>query len=99
MKSLTSENYIVLEVIETKLIELTAEGSDYAKNGSPEFQFVSKMAFNESCDKAEMEKRCGALVAKIGQGKAMAKKWIKQEGDKKAPIYIRIVENIVDEDQ
>ena len=45
LKSLTSEDYIVLEVIERKLIELTDEGNDYAKNGSPEFQFVNKMAF------------------------------------------------------
>ena len=30
LKSLTSENYIVLEVIETRFIELTDEGNNYA---------------------------------------------------------------------
>lgn len=66
LKSLTAENYIVLAVIERRSIELTAEGTEYAQKGSPEFQFADKMAFEEKCDKAEMEKRCGAQVVKIG---------------------------------
>ena len=57
------------------------------------------MTFKEKCDIPEMEKRVGAMVAKIGKGKAMAKKWIEQEGDKKNPIVVRIVENLVDEDK
>lgn len=37
LKSLSAEEYLVLEVIEKRLIELTEEGQSYAKNGSPEF--------------------------------------------------------------
>jgi hypothetical protein len=60
LKSLTAEEYLTLTVIEKKLIELTEEGQSYAKDGSPEFQFVSKMQMDEQADMAEMGIRCGA---------------------------------------
>ena len=59
LKSLSAEEYVTLEVIEKKLIELTDEGKGYAEKGSPEFQFVSKMTMGEQCDMAEMENRVG----------------------------------------
>ena len=71
LKSLSSEEYIKLDVIERKLIELTDEGSGYVKNGSPEFQFVSAMKVGELVELPEMEKRVGAQISKIGSGKAM----------------------------
>jgi DNA-binding MarR family transcriptional regulator len=37
LKSLLVDEYIKLEVIEKKLIELTAEGKDYIEKGTPEF--------------------------------------------------------------
>jgi len=37
LKSLSAEDYIKLNVIERKEIELTDEGKSYAENGSPEF--------------------------------------------------------------
>lgn len=95
LKSLSAEEYIKLDVIEKKLIELTDEGKSYATNGSPEFQFVSAMTNGEQADMAEMEKRVGKQIAKIGFGKAMKQKWIKKDGDK----FERIAENPVDEDQ
>ena len=60
LKSLLVDEYVVLSVIERKVIELTAEGLGYAQDGSPEYQFVSKMEVGEKVDMAEMEKRCGA---------------------------------------
>jgi hypothetical protein len=54
------DEYVALQVIERKVIELTQEGLGYATNGSPEYQFVSKMAVGEKVDMAEMEKRCGS---------------------------------------
>jgi hypothetical protein len=60
LKSLLVDEYVVLAVIERKVIELTAEGLGYAQNGSPEYQFVTQMAVGEKVDMAEMEKRCGA---------------------------------------
>lgn len=47
LKSLLVDEYLVLEVIEKKLIELTEEGNSYAQEGSPEYQFVSKMKMGE----------------------------------------------------
>jgi len=49
----------------------------------------------EQVDMAEMVKRVGDQIAKIGFAKAMKMKWIKKEGDK----FERIVENLVDEDK
>jgi phenylalanyl-tRNA synthetase alpha chain len=95
LKSLLVDDYVVLEVIEKKLIELTEEGQSYAKDGSPEFQFVSKMQMGEKCDMAEMENRCGKQIAKVGFGKAMKQKWIKKDGND----FVRIVADIKDEDQ
>jgi len=95
LKSLSAEEYIKLDVLERKVIELTDEGKGYALSGSPEFQFVSKMAMGEQCDMAEMESRCGKQIAKIGFGKAMKEKWIKKEGEK----FERIAESPVDKDQ
>ena len=43
LKSLVSLDYLVLDVIESKRIELTEEGKSYAVNGSLEFQFVAKI--------------------------------------------------------
>ena len=95
LKSLEAEDYIKLTVIEKKLIELTEEGEGYAKNGSPEFQFVQKIQLGEKVDMAEMENRVGKQIAKVGFGKAMKQKWIKKDGDK----FERVAENPVDEDQ
>ena len=95
LKSLSSEEYISLEVIERRLIELTDEGKGYVKNGSPEFQFVSAMKVGELVELPEMEKRVGAQISKIGSGKAMKQKWIKKEGKG----FIRTAEKIEDVDQ
>ena len=59
LKSLSAEEYIKLDVIERKEIELTNEGKSYATDGSPEYQFVSKMELNESVDLPTMEGRVG----------------------------------------
>jgi phenylalanyl-tRNA synthetase alpha chain len=95
LKSLSAEAYVALSVIERKEIELTEEGLSYAENGSPEYQFVTKMAMDESVDLATMEQRVGQQIAKIGQGKAMKQKWIVKDGAN----FKRVAENPVDEDQ
>ena len=95
LKSLSAEEYIKLNVLERKEIELTSEGLSYATNGSPEFQFVSKMAMDESVDLATMEERVGKQIAKIGQGKAMKQKWIVKDGNS----FKRVAENPVDDDK
>jgi DNA-binding MarR family transcriptional regulator len=37
LKSLLADDYVVLEVIEKKLIELTPEAASYVDSGTPEF--------------------------------------------------------------
>jgi hypothetical protein len=37
LKSLLVDEYVVLEVIERRKIELTEEGAGYVKDGTPEF--------------------------------------------------------------
>jgi hypothetical protein len=59
LKSLSAEEYIKLNVIERKEIELTDEGKSYAQEGSPEYQFIMKMAMDESVSLATMEERVG----------------------------------------
>ena len=71
LKSLSAEEYIKLNVIERKEIELTDEGKSYAQNGSPEFQFVTNMVVGEVTSMATMEAKVGKNIAKIGFGKAM----------------------------
>ena len=43
LKSLNVDEYINLDVIERKVIELTAEGKEYLEKGTPEFQYASAM--------------------------------------------------------
>jgi phenylalanyl-tRNA synthetase alpha chain len=95
LKSLSAEEYVTLNVIERKEIELTDEGKGYATNGSPEFQFITKMTFGEKCEMATMEERVGKQIAKIGFGKAMKEKWLKKDGTG----FERIAENPIDNDQ
>lgn len=43
LKSLLVDDYLALQVIEKKLLELTEEGSQYAENGTPEFIYASAL--------------------------------------------------------
>lgn len=68
-------------------MELTAEGSGYATNGTPEFQYAVALEFNVVTSKADVEAKVGAQIAKIGFAKAMSKKWVKlAEGDKNSVV-------------
>ncbi len=54
LKSLLVDDYVKLEVLEKKLIELTAEGKGYAENGTPEFQYASLLELNKSTPISEV---------------------------------------------
>lgn len=94
LNSLVAEEYVEMSNIESRFIQLTAEGSDYAKNGTPEVQYVSGLEVGVATPKTDVEQRMGAQKAKIGFGKAMKQKWIK--GDKVS--VTRTVEVIEDKD-
>jgi len=98
LKSLLVDEFVVLEVIERRKIELTAEGQGYVTDGTPEFQYASALVVGAETPKAEIEAKVGAQIAKIGFAKAMKNKWVKICGDAKDKV-VRIAEALDDEDQ
>lgn len=46
LKSLLVDDYVVLEVLEKKYIELTKEGEGYVEKGTPEYQYASALELN-----------------------------------------------------
>ena len=95
LKSLVADEYLELNVIEKKLLELSGEGKTYAEKGTPEYQYASALELNKVTTKAEVESKVGAEIAKIGFAKAMSKKWIKLAGDSKDAVE-RIAEKLED---
>ena len=98
VKSLLVDDYVVLEVIERRQIDLTEEGQGYARDGTPEFQYASALQVGAEMLKTDVEAQVGALVSKVGFAKAMKNKWVKIAGDKKEKV-IRIAEELKDADK
>jgi len=98
VKSLLVDEYVVLEVIERRKIEISEEGQGYARDGTPEFQYASALAVGAETLKTDVEAQVGAQIAKIGFAKAMKNKWVKIAGEKKEKV-IRIAEELKDEDK
>ena len=92
------DEYIVLKVIEKKLVELSDEGLQYAKNGTPEFSYASKLEVDKPTNKADFDKELGGELGKIGFAKAMTKKWVKLDPTDKN-LVIRVEKNIEDTDR
>lgn len=95
LKSLLVDEYVVLQVIEKKFIELTDEGASYVLKGTPEFQYASALEVNTPINKAEFDKKVGAELAKIGFSKAMQRKWVQLVPDNKDQVQ-RLVDNLED---
>ena len=91
------DDFVVLDVIESKKIELTEEGRGYAENGTPEYQYANALVLNVVTSKVDVELKVGDLVAKIGFAKAMKNKWVRLESDKVS--VTRIAETLVDEEK
>lgn len=98
LKSLLVDDYLVLTVIERKVIELTDEGATYASKGTPEYQYASALVVGVATEKSEVETRVGAEIAKIGFAKAMQRKWIQLDGANKN-VVVRIAEALEDQDK
>lgn len=82
LKSLNVDEYVNLEVIEKKVLELTSEGKGYAEKGTPEFQYASALEVDVTTAKKDVDAKVGDLVAKVGFAKAMKNKWVRLEADK-----------------
>ena len=89
------DDYLVLTVIERKLIELTDEGATYASKGTPEYQYASALVVGTPTEKTVIEGRVGAEIAKIGFAKAMQRKWIQLDGQNKN-VVVRIADELED---
>ncbi len=98
LKSLLVDDYLVLTVIERKVIELTDEGATYASKGTPEYQYASALALGVVTEKSDVEARVGADIAKIGFAKAMGRKWVSLDGANKNAV-VRVAEVLEDQDK
>lgn len=91
LKSLLVDRYAIDTPLQITLWALTAEGSDVAKNGSPEVQVFNAIA-TDGTSIAELNKMLPADIIKIGMGSCMKNKWVKKEGD----LLKRAQESVVD---
>ena len=98
LKSLNVDDYVKLEVIELKQVELTAEGKGYLEKGTPEYQYTQALEFDQEVVKAEFDEKVGKQLAKIGFQKAMSNKWVQLCGEGKKNVK-RVVQDIVDGDK
>lgn len=98
LKSLNADEYISLQVIEKKLLELSEEGKSYVEKGTPEYQYASALEMKTPTPKAEVEDKLGKELAKIGFAKAMKNKWIALAGGSK-DVVERIAEKLDDQDR
>jgi DNA-binding PadR family transcriptional regulator len=71
LKSLSADDYVTLDVLERKIVELSEEGKTYVDKGTPEYQYTTALEMNKPSPKSEVEAKVGAEVAKIGFSKAM----------------------------
>eukprot|EP00741_Cyanophora_paradoxa_P009303 tig00000144_g9011.t1 len=93
LKSLSANEYVVLEQIEHKGWALTAEGEKYASGaGSPEAQVFNAIPA-DGIQMPELEKALGE-VAKIGFAQGMKNKWFAL--DKATKLVKKSAESIVD---
>jgi len=97
LKSLNVDEYVELQVIEIKKIELTEEGNGYAQKGTPEYQYANALELGVVTTKKDVEAKVGDLVAKVGFAKAMKNKWVKLEADKLS--VTRLAEVLKDDDK
>jgi hypothetical protein len=98
LKSLNVDDYVKLEVIELKQVELTAEGKGYLEKGTPEYQYTQALEFDQVVVKAEFDEKVGKQLAKIGFQKAMSNKWVQLCGEGKKNVK-RVAQDIVDGDK
>lgn len=98
LKSLLADEYVKLEVLEKKLVELSEEGLRYANNGTPEFIYASALELSKATLKSDVEAKVGAEIAKIGFSKAMQRKWIQLVAGTKDQVE-RIAEALDDSER
>ncbi|KAJ1652665.1 Phenylalanyl-tRNA synthetase, beta subunit, cytoplasmic [Dispira simplex] len=95
LSSLQSRAMVDYQPLERDYLVLTPEGEEIARTGSHEAKvFHAIPAGDQGIAVADLQKQLGAS-AKIGQGKALANKWVKIINGR----LVRLVDNITDQTQ
>ncbi|KAI9472712.1 tRNA synthetases class II core domain (F)-domain-containing protein [Coemansia mojavensis] len=95
LKSLESQEKVKYKTLTTEIWTLEAEGKDQLESGSYEVRIFNAVpAGSDGITISELEAKFGK-VAKLGQGKCLANKWLKKDGDK----LVRTVESVTDKVQ
>ncbi|KAJ2348328.1 Phenylalanyl-tRNA synthetase, beta subunit, cytoplasmic, partial [Coemansia sp. RSA 2618] len=93
LKSLESQEVVTYKTLTTEFWTIEAEGKDQLENGSYEARiFEAVPAGSQGIAIKDLEAKFGK-VAKLGQGKCLAKKWVKKDGD----LLVRLADSIVDQ--
>jgi len=90
LKSLSSDEYVILQQLETRTWTLTEDGKDYLENGTPERRLFELIPA-DGIAKAELEKQ---PFFQLGWTYGMRNKWFKLEG----AIVKKLVNEIKDQD-
>ncbi|KAJ1834342.1 Phenylalanyl-tRNA synthetase, beta subunit, cytoplasmic [Coemansia sp. RSA 2711] len=93
LKSLESQEKVSYKTLTTEFWTIEPEGKDQLENGSYEARiFAAVPAGSQGVSMKDLEAQFGK-VAKLGQGKCMAEKWLKKDGD----MLVRLVDSVVDQ--
>ncbi|KAJ2121452.1 Phenylalanyl-tRNA synthetase, beta subunit, cytoplasmic [Coemansia sp. RSA 720] len=93
LKSLESQEKVTYVTLTTEFWTIEAEGKDQLENGSYEARiFEAVPAGSQGIAIKDLEAKFGK-VAKLGQGKCLANKWVKKDGDS----LVRVADSIVDQ--
>ena len=100
VKSLQSMQLIEADQVESKRLELTAEGRQIVSNGSHEYLVWSVIPESAGLEQAELMKKISdPVVGKLGFTKAMTNKWIAIDKSSGKPVIIRKMSTVIDEVQ
>jgi phenylalanyl-tRNA synthetase alpha chain len=96
VKSLEARDIVVATVLSTLVFTVTAEGADYAANGTPEARvFAAVSADPAGTPLAAINAQLGA-AAKIGCAQAFKSKWLKNQRTESGPCLHRLVASVDD---
>jgi len=97
IKSLQAEEQVVATAMKREGWKLTAEGEEYAANGSPEVQVFNFVKAKGTVSNKDIDEALGAL-AKVGLGTAMKNKWVSIDKAKAVSAARDAVKDEVQED-
>lgn len=86
IKSLLVDQYVTADNLETSFYALTDEGKSILSDGSQEMIVLKALNEVGKLSVADLQKKLGKNVAKIGMGNCMKTKWVKKDGQDLLPL-------------